>query len=1307
MDPDLIEQLNEQFREMSDILSRQNTLMAAQVRNMNNMTNGMNSNTGSVKNNTGATNDNTKSTENLTEAQLKAKESVDKLNNAIGKTTQAFTPLISALLDTTQGLKKYSDAAGQFGQQMADMGKNSGSKLGVIFGHLTDVATKLTQREILNTESLLKFNDEISKFGAVNRFSTDQIREMGQNAMLSAQEVGKAMDAMKKLGPAFTSMGQGAADSTKKYMEFITTTEEERQKFRLMGYASDEERFEAQSMFLEALSASGVSIRNAATDVDKLRKASMGYLEHLNTLADITGKTVEEQQKASMIAAAVREFELYTAGLNAKIAQTTDEREKARLQAELNNAIKAKDLAYATGGEAGVADLSQRMFMGFSVVQDMIAQHAILGTEAVTNELVRAVKSGGDITAAQDEYIRLQKEARTSMLANNTGLMTAAMIDPSLKAMTGTDAAGIEFMRATAGKDTDEAAKESRTAIEALNNDLGPAAEDAAQKLRKFADELEKDVKIGLDNIQQEIGLLPQMIATGALGAITVGTTLYSARKLASAAAMMGGGAAAGGGADSAGGAAAAGGAMAAGKGMFKTPGGILLDPKQAEAYNALQQQREAALQTGKKSRFGKLGGMLSNAGGKLGKFGLGRIAGGLGGLAGGLLLDAGADMATEAGYTKIGAGLGVGSSALTGASTGALIGSVIPGLGTAIGGAIGGALGGAYGLYQNWDKLTGKESKTTSKPVEARSPNAASGDHFTRSVTAFGRITTSFGRIVTAYGTTTIGFIKASKKIENAADDLAKLSLKEPTKVSTQVDTKGLLSITESFGRIVAAFGSMVTSFGSIISSFGKFNTVDIKNTNSLEQSIKSLEDVIKPKNNKLLGTFGDDDEQESLIDYIEKLKNKFKETTLATDEMLDQETKRHNFNELSMLKFRQSIDDITEKFGLLSKKPIFGGFGGDSIGGGGGGINNTVLDAIAKAEGTYDTGYNTSYGNGRYLPGGQEQNLTEMTLREVSELGRYMRKQPGNPNSSAMGRYQILTTSTMLDAAKALGMDLDTTKFDERTQDQMAMWIAKQQGLGAWEGFKKHPELLRQAQQALANPTMLAGTLKELHDKGILKLGGGITGNEHNLENLNPKLERSMVAAISEYYQRTKRPVTLTSGFRYPGDQAKISSGRNPKAAPGKSRHERGLALDFNSSDISAMNQLGILEKYGLIGGKASARGGGYINDPPHVEIKAAQGGIFDGPSSGYPAELHGSEMVAPLDTNSILMKLATTPASATAGDITASTSKIEKEIIEKISTTNLETMQALLDKFDSLINAIEEGNSVRDKMYKSSMI
>lgn len=109
--------------------------------------------------------------------------------------------------------------------------------------------------------------------------------------------------------------------------------------------------------------------------------------------------------------------------------------------------------------------------------------------------------------------------------------------------------------------------------------------------------------------------------------------------------------------------------------------------------------------------------------GGKMGKFG---GAAGAAGAVGGLAMNYAGGMAQEAGYTKTGAALEIGGSALSGASMGAMIGSVIPGLGTIIGGAVGGAVGTAIGAYQNWDTLTGGTKEPKQSTIDSASDVAA-----------------------------------------------------------------------------------------------------------------------------------------------------------------------------------------------------------------------------------------------------------------------------------------------------------------------------------------------------------------------------------------------------------------------------------------------------------------------------------------------------------------------------------------------------------------------------------------------------
>jgi hypothetical protein len=154
------------------------------------------------------------------------------------------------------------------------------------------------------------------------------------------------------------------------------------------------------------------------------------------------------------------------------------------------------------------------------------------------------------------------------------------------------------------------------------------------------------------------------------------------------------------------------------------------------------------------------------------------------------------------------------------------------------------------------------------------------------------------------------------------------------------------------------------------------------------------------------------------------------------------------------------------------------------------------------------------------------------------------------------------------------------------------------------------------------------------------LFKLGGGVTGNSKNLQNWDPKFESSVVSMLQEYVAAGNAPPVMTSGYRYPGDQAKISTGYS-KAKPGTSRHERGLAVDFNSVDVNRMKSMGLLTKYGLsqpMPGK----------DPVHIQQSGAAIGGTDpiysatGEDGGVVADLAGPIISAITDTFEMGKKL-----------------------------------------------------------------
>jgi len=150
--------------------------------------------------------------------------------------------------------------------------------------------------------------------------------------------------------------------------------------------------------------------------------------------------------------------------------------------------------------------------------------------------------------------------------------------------------------------------------------------------------------------------------------------------------------------------------------------------------------------------------------------------------------------------------------------------------------------------------------------------------------------------------------------------------------------------------------------------------------------------------------------------------------------------------------------------------------------------------------------------------------------------------------------------------------------------------------------------------------------------------------SGSASAFEGLEPRLKDAVLAAAEEYYSVTKNKLIINSAKRDPADQERlyaetVAAGRPgrgpgpanmPVARPGTSPHERGLAIDIQNYDdpaaVAAMKNQGLKQKV--------------RNDPVHFSF--GDGGIASGPTTGYTAELHGTEAVIPLKNGAVPVSL-----------------------------------------------------------------
>ena len=149
--------------------------------------------------------------------------------------------------------------------------------------------------------------------------------------------------------------------------------------------------------------------------------------------------------------------------------------------------------------------------------------------------------------------------------------------------------------------------------------------------------------------------------------------------------------------------------------------------------------------------------------------------------------------------------------------------------------------------------------------------------------------------------------------------------------------------------------------------------------------------------------------------------------------------------------------------------------------------------------------------------------------------------------------------------------------------------------------------------------------------------------SGSQQAFEGLDNNFKKAVIAAAEQYKAATGNPIQINSAKRDPADQERLyaetvklgTPGIGPTgmkvAKPGRSLHERGHAVDIqqykDSAAIAAFNAQGLFQKV--------------PNDPVHFQ--AREGGVFDGPDTGYDnITLHGTEAVIPLKNGAVPVRL-----------------------------------------------------------------
>lgn len=248
-----------------------------------------------------------------------------------------------------------------------------------------------------------------------------------------------------------------------------------------------------------------------------------------------------------------------------------------------------------------------------------------------------------------------------------------------------------------------------------------------------------------------------------------------------------------------------------------------------------------------------------------------------------------------------------------------------------------------------------------------------------------------------------------------------------------------------------------------------------------------------------------------------------------------------------------------------------------------------------------------------------------------------------------------------------------------------------------------KMYNTLLEEAKKAkVANPEAIArlGASQSALETGYGKhtAGGnnyfGIKGSKTNSGN---------AVSTQEFDPKTGKMVTIKDAFRK-YESMEESAADYIKFLQENKRYKEVLSSKTIEEAIQAQgktgyatdpnyaNKLSLIDKRGQV-------------DVASLPNQAAEGGIFSGPNTGYPVAMHGNELVAPLDPNSIIAKM-----------LTSTPEQVMQMANQNNNTTTstpenngltLEVFTMLAEKLDEMITILSTSNDTQEQLLKYSRV
>ena len=503
LDPEVVAQFQEAMREAAEAARALPMAMNATVDAINKATNSIKGNSAVTNTDTKATEDHTRATKDLTEAEKAEKQAIEELlkvqelqKQALSNSVSALKSFADGLLSGERGFAKYNSALGSAGEAALNLGKSFGP-LGAVLGGIVKGATMVGSAFLKQADDVLKATDELSKMGTAGAFSAEEVRKMGTGLGLASDQLDKFVKPVKSLGSSLISLGGNAADGATAFQKLAADLQTSRQEYQRLGI-SQEELIQNTADYINLQTQQGRQITDQMKRDGTLRVAAREYTDNLLELAALTGKDIESVKKKNELAMSEIETAIQNNLLDQEInrLRKEDTAESRARADQLEQERKARDkLLQRVENEVGDPALRKGLakFLATGAITEEVAALKRIGVPV--EDFAAKIKQGVDVS---DQFMDSLSQNGDAMMRN---VGTAAMFDENTRKSFGVSSEFMNYLAKARDRDEKSMSDLTRARIADTKAGKGQAGEDPAQKARNALTEAEIKAKVALDDM--------------------------------------------------------------------------------------------------------------------------------------------------------------------------------------------------------------------------------------------------------------------------------------------------------------------------------------------------------------------------------------------------------------------------------------------------------------------------------------------------------------------------------------------------------------------------------------------------------------------------------------------------------------------------------------------------------------------------------------------------------------------------------------------------------------------------------------